>query len=185
MTKLIHQISPTKTEEFSIARIQSDIPDQQWEVYFLVDTKIGDEVVSTQFNPELFRVVATPEIVSLWQQLEALILEAKRSQLDYPEETTLAPDYKGFSDALLSGNNGQPSQIFLAVQTAAADSTVAGLHYGNFSWQLGQAINGLPNVPAFQACLNNMISVLPPDTDLTELTTLFETHRIPLEIPNA
>ena len=184
--KIINQTSSNLTEEISIARLQSDNPNNQLEIYFSTTKKVGGEVISvSNFDSALQIDMTNPELRAIWLALEAKILEAKQAQLDNPEAVTLSPDFNGFLGSLLSGNNGQPADIFVLVQTAIAQAppnliSIANLSYSNFSTQITLAINGNPNISALQECLNNLLSILPPETDLTELTTLFETYRIPL-----
>lgn len=186
--KIIRQISTNLTEEIFIGRIQSDNPSNQMEIYFSTVKKVSDEVIATNaFESRITLDMTDPEIQAIWLALEAKILEAKQAKLDNLEAAALSPDFNGFLGSLLSGNNGQPADIFVLVQTAIAQAppnlvSIANLSYSNFSTQITLAINGKPNIPALQECLNNLLSILPTETDLTELTTLFETYRIPLTV---
>jgi hypothetical protein len=170
-------INTNLSREYFIASINPDYDAGVLRVTFNVNTVLDGTDISSAEEPS-FLTIPFGELVE-WSQVEQKIVNAKQLSLNTVAPIQLSPDFQGFYNELLI------SQIFsLARELADSDvSTLAA--YGDFATAITNCIQGNVNIPAFQVCLNNLLSKLPSDTDLSGLSALFIKYRIPLSLPNS
>ena len=169
-------INANLSREYLIASINPDYDAGVLRVTFNVNTVLDGTDISSAQEPS-FLTIPFGEFIE-WSQIEQKIASRKQLSLNTSTPVQLSPDYQGFYNELLI------SPIF-SLARGLADSDVSTLAaYGDFATAITNSIQGNVNILAFQVCLNNLLSKLPSDTDLSELSALLVKYRIPLSLAN-
>lgn len=183
-SKLITPETETKSRIDKITRLQLDVGSEALIVFFNISTQIENEEFGESFDNGNPVAIPVSQVQKELQSIFEKALELRSQQIEGDSSVAIAPDYKGFYDAIAA------SQIFATTRKLSTQNLAMNTAFTSFGLALTGALGGHVNLTALQNSLNRVLEVLGElleneeeiESLTIELRGLIEICNIPLNL---